>query len=180
MKKTKSVLKALLLMALFLPALTFTSCSEVDDGSYVAPITRYEHIAGKWIISSITQIDETNQQKKDITGLFDFATFAIDLQVDSEGNPTVFKTEGTAPALIPTEGTWCLDSPYPIPANNEVSQKEVSIILNGNVTLAVTQVPGSDPTLKYTLTRKSNGIAFVTYEYNLIPAAGVPAEDGQE
>lgn len=177
MKTIKMTISRLIVLIVgVIPAMVFSSCSDTDDGSYVPPITRYEHIAGKWILSSITQVDETNQQKKDITSLFDFATFAIDLQVDSEGNPTVFRTEGSAPALLPTEGTWKLSSPFPTPANNEVDQKEVSIILNDNVTLAVTKVPGSDPMLQYTLTRKSNGIAFVTYEYNLVPASS-PADE---
>lgn len=165
-----------MLSALMVAGLSFTACDDTDDGNYVPPITRYERIAGKWVINAITQIDETNQQKKDITSLFDFATFAIDLQVDSEGNPTVFRTEGTAPALIPTEGTWKLSSPYPTPANNDEGQKEVSIILNDKVTLAVTKVPGSDPNLKYTLTRKSNGITFVSYEYDLMKVNNESAE----
>lgn len=174
MKKNARLL--MLSALLMVVGLTFTSCDDTEDGSYVPPITRYERIAGKWVINSITQVDETNQQKKDITSLFDFASFAIDLQVDSEGNPTVFTTEGNAPALIPTEGTWKLDSPYPIPANNEVGQKEVSIILNGNVKLAVTKVPGSDPNLKYTLSRKSNGVTFVSYEYDLMKVDNESAE----
>ena len=138
------------------------SCNTVDDGSYVAPITQYEKISGQWIINSVTQTDELENKKMTLTNLFDFDTFGIRLDVDADNNPTSYNIEGNAPALIPTSGTWKLGNAF---VNTDGSAPQ--IILNDNVYLTVTSVPGSKKELEYKLTRTQNGKPFVSYTYNL-------------
>lgn len=143
------------------------SCNTVEDGSYVAPLTQYEKISGQWIVNSVTQTDEVENKKMTLTNLFDFDTFGIQLNVDAENNPTSFHIEGNAPALIPTSGTWKMANAF---VNTDGSAPQ--IILNDNVYLTVTGVPGSKKELEYKLTRTQNGKAFVSYTYNLTTVEG--------
>lgn len=167
MRTFKSTLKALLLFVLFAaPALVLSSCSDTEDGSYVAPITRYEKIAGVWTLNTVTQVDESNQTTMNLTNQFDFDTFSISLNVDSDGNPTTYNVDGNAPAMIPTSGTWTLKNPF-VNADGTAS----TIVLNGQTELTVTAAPGAQKVLEFKLTRKSNGIAFVSYVYNLVPVS---------
>lgn len=138
------------------------SCNTVEDGSYVAPLTQYEKISGQWIVNSVTQTDELENKKMTLTNLFDFDTFGIHLNVDADNNPTSYNIEGNAPALIPTSGTWKLGNAF---VNTDGSAPQ--IILNDNVYLTVTGVPGSKKELEYKLTRTQNGKPFVSYTYNM-------------
>lgn len=138
------------------------SCNTVKDGSYVAPLTQYEKISGQWIVNSVTQTDEVENKKMTLTNLFDFDTFGIYLNVDADNNPTSYNIEGNAPALIPTSGTWKLRNAF---VNTDGSAPQ--IILNDNVYLTVTGVPGSEKKLEYKLTRTQNGKPFVSYTYNM-------------
>jgi hypothetical protein len=138
------------------------SCASTDDGSYVAPITQYEKMGGNWVLNTVTQTDETTATAMDLTGVFNFSSFGISLNVDSDNRPTTFSVSGTAPALLPTSGTWKLASDY---VNSDGSAAQ--IVLNDQVALTVTAVPGTNATLEYKLTRKSGGAAFVSYTYNL-------------
>jgi len=138
------------------------SCASTDDGSYTAPITQYEKIGGNWILNSVTQTDETTTSTMDLTSVFDFDTFGIQLNVDDDNSPTTFAVTGKAPALLPTSGTWRLGNPF---VNSDGSSAQ--IILNDKVTLTVTAVPGAQRVLEYKLVRTSNGVPFVSYTYNL-------------
>ncbi len=159
MTKTTRIL--MLSVAMILTGLWFSSCAETDDGSYVPPITLGEKIAGEWLLSSVNQIDETNSKTMDLTSQLNFGSFGINL---SEGGN--FTVTGTAPALLPTSGTWRMANNY-LNSNGTAAE----IILNDKVFLTVTGVPtGGTSHLKYKFTRKSNGIAFVSYEYDLIKA----------
>ncbi len=155
----RNLLKLCLALAV-IPLLN--SCASTDDGSYIAPITQYEKIGGNWILNSVTQTDESTTTSMDLTNVFDFDTFGISLNVDENNEPTTFAVSGHAPALLPTSGTWKLGNPF---VNSDGSSAQ--IILNDNVKLTVTAVPGSSKVLEYRLTRTSNGVPFVSYTYNL-------------
>ena len=87
-------MKRNLIIKLFAPALMvassgfLSSCSSVDDGSYVPPFTQYEKISGQWVVNSVTQTDEVENKKMTLTNLFDFDTFGIQFKVDEDNNPT--------------------------------------------------------------------------------------------
>lgn len=161
----RTTLKTLILSAALLPALGLTSCSSLEDGSYVEPITQYEKIGGTWVLNSITQVDETSSRSMPLTDQFDFQSFSISLNTDADNEPTTFAITGNAPALLPTSGTWRLDNPF---VNSDGSS--AIITLDGGQRLTVTAVPGASSALEFKLTRTSNGNPFVSYVYNLIPA----------
>lgn len=148
------------------------SCNTVEDGSYVAPLTQYEKISGQWIINSVTQTDEVENKSMPLTSLFDFDTFGIQLNVDADNNPTSFNIEGNAPALIPISGTWKMANAF---VNTDGTAPQ--IILNDNVYLTVTGVPGSKKELAYKLTRTQNGKPFVSYTYNLTTVEGTTSNE---
>ncbi|MBO4895483.1 MAG: DUF5004 domain-containing protein [Prevotella sp.] len=161
----KSTLKALLLLLALSPSMWLTSCSTIEDGDYVAPITQYEKMEGKWKVNSVTQIDETNQKQMSLTSLFDFESFTINLGMDASGNPTTYAIDGNAPALLPVSGQWKLQNPF---VNSDGSAAR--LMLNENTSLTVTAMPGAQQALEFKLTRTQNGNAFVSYVYNLVPA----------
>ena len=158
----KSTIKLTLALLLLSGTGMLTSCNTVEDGSYVAPITQYEKIGGNWILNTVVQTDETSANTLDLTGVFDFDTFGINLNVDTDGNPTTFEVTGKAPELLPTSGSWKLVNPF---VNSDGSS--AVIMLNDNTPLTVTAVPGTKPVLEFKLTHKSKGEAFVSYTYNL-------------
>lgn len=144
--------------------MVLTSCDDTDDGSYVPPITQYEKVAGKWVLNSISQVDELNGKEMALTDQFDFDSFVINFSTDEQGNPTSFQVEGNAPALLPVSGTWKLENPF---VNSDGTAAK--ILLNDKTGLTVTAVPGAQKVLEFKFTRTSNGQAFVSYKYNLMP-----------
>jgi hypothetical protein len=162
----KNVLFAKASLLAILCTSMFASCASTDDGDFVNPITQYEKIGGHWVINSVTQTDETNQTSMDLTGLFNFDSFGINLDVDNDEKPTTFSVSGTAPVLLPTSGQWKLANSF---VNSDGSSAE--IILAEKTHLTVTSVPGAKPVLEFKLTRSSNGIPFVSYTYNLTKQA---------
>lgn len=172
--KTSKYSYALLLMVLILP---FTACNDTDDGSYVAPITVYEKINGDWEITSLKQIDEiakANSQSPSemtLTGQFDFSTFSISLNVDADKEPTSYKVGGSAPKFFPSEGYWSLDYSF---HNPDGSPNVINLFSDADKTtpvgeLYVTSIPGSTRAMELRFTRKSKGVAFVSYVYQLSP-----------
>ena len=161
----RTIIKNLILSAALLPALGLTSCSSLEDGSYVDPITQYEKIGGTWVLKSITQVDETNSRSMTLTDQFDFESFSISLNTDADNEPTTFAVTGNAPKLLPASGTWHLDNPF---VNSDGSPAVIT--LEGGQRLTVTAVPGATSTLEFKLTRTSGGNPFVSYVYNLAPA----------
>lgn len=169
MKALKS-LYALLLLSLMTGAF-FTACNDTDDGSYVAPITLGEKIQGKWTLKSIRQVDETNGQALDLTGKFNFTSFTIDLKVDANNVPTSFNIEGSAPALLPTTGTWNMEKPF---TNADGTASKILLYSDASQSkkageLTVTATPGANRVLEFKMTRKVKGQPFVSYVYNLVP-----------
>jgi hypothetical protein len=172
--KTFKYFYTLLLVVLLLP---FTACESTDDGSYVAPITVYEKINGDWKITSLKQVDEiakSNSQSPSemtLTGQFDFSTFSISLDVDADKEPTTYKVGGSAPQFFPSEGYWALDYSF---HNTDGSPNIINLFSDAAKTTAigelyVTSIPGSNRTMELRFTRKSKGVAFVSYVYQLSP-----------
>lgn len=115
------------------------------------------------MLNSVTQTDETTTNTMTLTDVLDFDTFGIDLNTDENNNPTTFEVSGNAPTILPTSGTWKLANSF---VNSDGSPAQ--IILNDATNLTVTAVPGASKTLEFKLTRKSGGVAFVSYTYNLM------------
>jgi hypothetical protein len=84
------------------------------------------------------------------------------LNTDAKGEPTTFTVDGTAPAILPVSGTWKMENAF---VNSDGSS--ATILLNDQVRLTVTSLPGSKQVLEFKFTRKFNGKAFVSYTYNL-------------
>lgn len=143
-------------------AAAFSSCASTDDGDFVQPITQYEKIGGHWTVNSVTQTDEVTKNTMDLTNVLGFDSFSIDLNVDSDNNPTTFHVSGSAPALLPTDGNWSLDNSF---VNSDGSSAVIN--LGSQAHLTVTAVPGANPILEFKLARKDNGVDFVSYTYNL-------------
>lgn len=165
------------LLSLVLVGLPFAACNETDDGSYVAPITSYEKMKGTWELRSIKQVDEIakassqNPSEMVLTDQFDFATFTIALNVDVQNLPTTYQVSGSAPALFPNDGYWELDNPFP---NTDGTPSVVKLYSDAAKTkqtgsLSVTAIPGATQVLELKLTRKTKGVPFVSYSYQLIP-----------
>ncbi|MGI6242667.1 MAG: DUF5004 domain-containing protein [Prevotella sp.] len=168
MSKFKPIMKTSVLFCFMVTALLATSCSTVDDGDYVRPITLNEKIGGKWVLNSIVQTDESNAQTMPLTNLLDFDTFVINLDTDENDAPTTFSVEGNAPVLLPLKGTWTMDYDY---TKSDATASQILLKSDAGVTrLTVTGVPGSDGILEYKFTRTVNGQPFVSYTYNLMSA----------
>lgn len=153
----------------------FYSCNKTDDGTYTAPITIYEKMAGSWAVSKVTETDliaksmSTTPNQVILTSKFDFKTFTITFNVDAENNPTTFTVGGTSPELFLKSGYWKLNNPYPNTDGTalviELYSDEAKTLLVDELTIST--VPGTKKTLVFDLTREANGVSFVDYEYSL-------------
>ena len=172
--KTLKHFYVFLLMVVVLP---FAGCNDTDDGSFVAPITIYEKVNGNWAVTAIKQIDEiakANSQTPTeitLTDQFDFSTFTINLNVDSNNQPTDYKIGGTAPKFFPTEGYWALEFPF---QNTDGSASIINLYSDAAKTtqvaiLSITSMPGTNRVLELKFSRKAKGVTFVSYVYQLSP-----------
>jgi hypothetical protein len=174
MKKNKYLFGCLLL---FFMVLSLVGCEPVtDDGSYVDPITLYEKIGGNWKLSDVKQIDETakamgiSPDEMNLTEQFNFQSFVIALNVSEDKNPTSYQVSGLAPELFPNSGFWDLDSHFPYadgtaPTVNLYSD-EAKTKLTGQ--LSIVSLPGAKQEMELKLTRTSEGVPFVSYQYKLV------------
>ncbi len=174
MKILSKYFTTLFLLTVILP---FVACNDTDDGNFVQPITLYEKIKGDWKTTSVKQIDEiakANSQSPSemtLTNLFDFSTFSIKLNVDTDNQPTTYEIGGKSPALFPITGFWSLDYPFP----NTDGASTILILYsdaaktNKTGELSITATPGAAQVLELKFTRKTKGTAFVSYVYNLSP-----------
>lgn len=168
-------MKKHLAICLLLAGTLFASCG-TDDGSFVEPITLYEHVGGQWNLSRMKQVDEVAIAAKQGTTEQDlssqFKDFTLTLNEDESNQPTSFSATG-APALIPESGYWKLERPFQnwdgTPVNLNFYSDQACTQKTGQISL--TSVPGSAATMELTLTRKTNGSPFVSYVYTLIPTA---------
>lgn len=161
-----------LLMVVVLP---FVACNDTDDGSFVERITIYEKINGNWAVTSIKQVDEiakANSQTPTeitLTNQFDFSTFSINLNVDTNNQPTNYQIGGTSPKFFPTEGYWALEFPF---QNTDGSASIINLYSDAARTtqvavLSITSMPGANRVLELKFSRKAKGITFVSYVYQL-------------
>jgi len=165
---------AFLLLVFVLP---FTACNDTEDGSFVAPITIYEKIQGNWTVTSVKQVDEiakANSQTPSemiLTDQFNFSGFTISLSVDESNQPTSYKVGGSAPKLFASEGYWDLVYPYP---NTDGTASTINLYSDAakskkTGTLDIMAIPGSTKVLELKLTRKTKGVPFTSYIYQLAP-----------
>ena len=161
-------------LILFL-ALQFTACTDTNDGSYVAPISIGEKIHGTWAAISVKQTDEiakTAGQTPTDLGLsrqFNFTSFNVLFNTDDNNNPTSYNITGDAPALIPTSGYWSMPNLF---INTDTTPNEIYLFTDQAktqkiATLALSSIPGLLDVFEFKLTRRTNGVAFVSYTYRL-------------
>ena len=171
-------LKHFYVFILLVAVMPFVSCNDTDDGSFVAPITISEKINGNWAVTSLKQIDEVakaNSQtpsEMTLTDQFDFSTFTINLNVDTNNEPTNYLIGGTAPKFFPAEGYWSLEYPF---QNTDGSASIINLYSDASKTtqvaqLSVTAMPSTNKVLELKFSRKAKGIIFVSYVYQLSPA----------
>ncbi|RQP07828.1 MAG: DUF5004 domain-containing protein [Parapedobacter sp.] len=162
----------------FIGTLSFMSCHKIDDGSFVEPITLYEKVKGSWTLSDVLQIDETAKtagiqpDQISLYDQFDFSTFEITLDVDADNRPTAYRVDGNAPELFPSSGFWDLDTDFPraagpAPVINLYSDAGKTSLIGQ---LNISAMPGANPVMDLTLTRKTAGVSFVSYQYKLSKA----------
>ncbi|MBQ8673520.1 MAG: DUF5004 domain-containing protein [Bacteroides sp.] len=171
MKALKAI-HVFLLFSLLVGGACLTGCYNTEDGSFVEPITLSEKINGKWVLSSIKQVDELQATDVDLTGQLEFMSFGIDLLADDANQPTTFSVNGNAPALLPASGTWEMENKF---TNSDGTPARIFLYADAAKSqkvgvLTVTATPGSNRVLEFKMTRKQNGNAFVSYVYNLVPA----------
>lgn len=172
--KTRSQ-KALFGCLLMFIIATSVGCEKKDDGSYVAPITRYEKINGKWQLTNLTQTDELAKAtggtltQVALFSKFGFKDLQMTFNVDAQGEPTSYSVSGNAPELFAKSGFWSMDSPFTtgktakmyLYADEAKSQKTDE--------LEVTTVPGATNVLELRLVRSSEGTPFLSYQFSLKP-----------
>lgn len=170
MKNVRSFLFLLMLLPIWM------ACDKMDSGSYVAPISLYEKVAGSWQLSSIKMVDElarTASIKPDemiLTAQLNFTTFHIDLLVDDKNNPTTYQVTGSSPQLFPTTGYWSLDTAFPntngMPVHINLYSDEAKTQLTTQLSIVAT--PGTKSEMEFKLTRISNGSPSVSYQYKVV------------
>lgn len=167
--------RILLFVCLMFFASSYIGCKKPNDGAYAEPITLYEKLKGNWKLNEILQVDETakiagiNPKEMSLFGEFNFDSFNIALNVDNANKPTSYKVTGDVPELFPNEGFWDLDASFPTtsgasPIINLYSDQDKKI-LTGQLT--VLSIPGAKAEMEFKLTRKTAGVAFVSYQYKL-------------
>ena len=163
------------LAVLFSITLLLTSCTDTNDGTYIAPISIAEKIHGNWAAISVKQTDEiakTAGQTPTDLGLsrqFNFTSFNVLFNNDDKNNPTSYSITGDAPALIPTSGYWNMPNLF---INTDVTPNEIYLYADQaktikTATLTLDSVPGLLDVFEFKLTRRTNGVAFVSYTYRL-------------
>lgn len=155
--------------------MVFSFCVDTNDGNYVAPISISEKIQGTWAAISVKQTDEiakTAGQTPTDLGLsrqFNFTSFKVVFSTDANNNPTSYAINGDAPALIPTAGFWSMPNLF---INTDATPNEIYLYSDAAKTqkigtLTLGSVPGLLDVFEFKLTRRSNGVPFVSYTYRL-------------
>ena len=106
-----------------------------------------------------------------LTDQFSFSTFTINLNVDSNNEPTNYQIGGTAPKFFPSEGYWSLEYPF---QNTDGSASIINLYSDASkatqvAQLSVTAIPGSNKVLELKFSRKAKGVTFASYVYQLSP-----------
>ncbi|WP_066219173.1 DUF5004 domain-containing protein [Formosa haliotis] len=156
-------------------ALSFWGCNDSDDGNYVNPITIYEKINGSWSLMNLKMVDEfakSNAIKPDeqnLSTLFNYDTFQINFNVDGNMNPTTYEVIGDVPPLFEPSGFWSLSDLFQqtngTPLLIHLFKDESRVEKTDD--LKVISVPGSNREMQVQLVRVADGVAFVSYTFNL-------------
>lgn len=163
------------ILTVVMTLLTF-GCNAPDDGSFTAPITTYEQIAGEWSLMNLTMVDEyakandIEPYEENISTLFDFENFRLRLNVDEEMMPTSYEVIGDVPPLFQLEGYWALNYDF-----QPTGSKPVIIYLYSDPEktqltgeLQITSVPRSSDQMEIQLVRAAGDVPFVSYNFKLI------------
>jgi hypothetical protein len=167
----KRLLLYLVILILISP---FTGCNQIEDGSYVEPITLYEKINGNWALSGLTMVDNIAKVQnlelfeQNISSEFNFDQMVLEFNVDAEDNPSTFSVSGDIPPLFLYEGYWDLSSSFP---KTDLSRVKVNLYSDASRQnkvdeLELTITPGATDELGVELVRRSEGIAFLTYAFS--------------
>lgn len=169
MKRTVFILGCMVMMQFFM------ACNKTNDGTFTEPISIYEKMGGTWVLTRLNMVDElaaANSLKPDamnLTGKFNFKTFAITLQLNEQFEPGTFEVSGDAPALFIKSGFWKLSNPYP---NTDGTAVQLELYTDEGKTnladvLSITSLPGNRAVMDFALTRQSDNVPFITYQYSL-------------
>ncbi|WP_053976765.1 DUF5004 domain-containing protein [Mangrovimonas xylaniphaga] len=156
--------------------LAFFGCNKSDDGSYVAPITVYEKIAGQWNLMNLKMVDEVakatniSPNEQNLSTWFNYDTFQITFNVDGDNQPTTYEVMGNVPPLFAASGYYELSTPFQPTTANPILIHLYSDAAHTNLTdvLQLTAVPGTNAQMQITLVRTSGGTPFVSYVFNLM------------
>lgn len=169
MKKTVLILFSIVLMQIAI------GCLETNDGTFTEPITIYEKVGGTWVLTKLTLTDEiaaASASKPDamiLTNNLNFKTFNLVLNLDELFAPTTFEVKGSSPELFLKSGYWDLSNPFP---NTDGTAVKLQLYSDASKTklidfLEIKALPGSRAVMDIALTRQSNNIPYVTYQYSL-------------
>ena len=151
------------------------SCSQMDDGAYVEPITLNEKVKGSWYLMSLKMTDEAAKTAgktavdQNISSYFNFPDFLLTLNVDDKNRPTTYKVDGNVPALFAKSGFWALSNDF-VQTNGTATK--LTLYKDAAKTqkvdeLSINSVPGAQNEMEIQLKRTSGGAAFVSYTYKL-------------
>lgn len=167
MRKTSIVVLCSVIFALFF------ACEKTDDGSYAAPLTLYEKLAGTWQLTGLLQIDELAKasaitpDEMELKSQFGFTSLSISLNVDTDSLPTTFEVTGGAPALFIESGYWDLDNAF---INADGTSNKILLYSDEAKSdvvdeLSLVTIPGARTILEFKLTRIADDVPFVSYQY---------------
>ncbi|MNR13194.1 hypothetical protein D3C85_1295890 [compost metagenome] len=150
-------------------------CDNIDDGSYVDPITIYEKVNGDWGLTNLKMVDEAAKANKiepneeNLSTYFNYEDFKIRFSVDEKNQPTSYEVMGNVPPLFAPKGYWKLSSDF-----QQTNASAVRIYLYSDAQktqktdeLRLTSVPGSNDEMEFQLVHSSNGTPFVSYVFKL-------------
>jgi hypothetical protein len=167
--------KNLLLLFIILASQIFSACFKPDDGLYTDPITIYEKMGGTWDLTRLNMVDEiavAGSLKPDVLNLtsqLDFRSFKINFEVNEAFEPTAFEVSGNAPGLFLQSGYWELSNPFP---NTDGTPVQIKLYSDAEKTMLVdildmAAIPGARAVMEFKLTRKDEGIPYITYHFAL-------------
>ena len=151
-------------------------CNKPDDGSFTAPITTYEQIAGEWSLMNLTMVDEyakandIEPYEENISTLFDFEDFRLVLNINEDMRPTSYEVIGDVPPLFQLEGFWELNYDFQPTGSKPFiiylySDQEKTNLVGE---LQITSVPRSNDQMEIQLLRTAGDVPFVSYNFKLI------------
>jgi len=151
------------------------SCDNIDDGSYVDPITLYEKVNGNWGLTNLKMVDEVAKASKiepneeNLSTYFNYEDFKIKFNVDEKNKPTSYEVTGNVPPLFAPKGYWALSSDFQ-PTNTGTNK--IYLYSDAQKTqktdeLRLISVPGKNEEMQIQLTRSSGGVDFVSYIFKL-------------